>query len=109
MKKQFQLIMKYMINLYGEILNFIGLASKLEYKGESNDDHLLMVSRNSHIMVTKGRDVYQVNPNQIFQGKIIFDFSNIKPEMEDEFDMTILLPYENGFDIKNIGNINVFI
>ncbi|MCB6144562.1 hypothetical protein LHK12_03585 [Providencia rettgeri] len=88
--------------LWGDF-KFHGLASKLEYKGESNDDHLLMVSRNSHIMVTKGRDVYQVNPDQIFQGKIIFDFSNIKPEMEDEFDMTILLPYENGFDIKTLG------
>lgn len=93
--------------IYGQPLwgdfKFHGLASKLEYKGKSNDDHLLMVSRNSHIMVTKGRDVYQVNPDQIFQGKIIFDFSNIKPEMEDEFDMTILLPYENGLDIKTLG------
>ncbi|WP_206077556.1 calcium-binding protein [Providencia sp. MGF014] len=93
--------------IYGQPLwgdfKFHGLASKLEYKGESNDDHLLMVSRNSHIMVTKGRDVYQVNPDQIFQGKIIFDFSNIKSEMENEFDMTILLPYENGFDIKALG------
>lgn len=82
---------------------FHGLASKLEYKGGSNDDHLLMVSRNSHIMVTKGKDVYQVNPDQIFQGKIIFDFSNIKPGVENEFDMTILLPYENGFNIKSLG------
>ncbi len=34
----------------------------------------LMVSRNSHIMVTKGRDVYQVNPESDFQGKIILTF-----------------------------------
>ncbi|MDL9985765.1 C80 family cysteine peptidase [Providencia rettgeri] len=88
--------------LWGDF-KFHGLASKLEYKGENNDGHLLMVSRNSYITVTKGRDVYQVNPDQIFQGKIIFDFSNIKPEMENEFDMTILLPYENGFDIKALG------
>ncbi|WP_285315601.1 C80 family cysteine peptidase [Providencia rettgeri] len=82
---------------------FHGLASHLEYKGSSSDDHLLMVSRNSHIMVTKGRDIYQVSPEQIFQGKITFDFINMKSEMKDNFDMLILLPFENGFNIKTLG------
>ncbi|MEQ5681675.1 C80 family cysteine peptidase [Providencia huaxiensis] len=88
--------------LWGDF-KFHGLVSKLEYEGSSSGDYLLMVSRNSHVMITKGKDIYQVSPDQIFKGKITFDFLNIKPEMKDDFDVLILLPYENGFNIKALG------
>ncbi|ENG4183675.1 hypothetical protein ABT230_000406 [Providencia rettgeri] len=80
-----------------------GFIRNLTYQGSSGDNQLLMVNRNSRIIVTEGQDFYQVSPEQYFQGKLVFDYSNINKVSDNIGSTYISLPYENGFGLKVIG------
>lgn len=80
-----------------------GSIRNLTYQGTSGDNQLLMVNRNSRIIVTEGQDFYQVSPEQYFQGQLVFDYSNINKVSDNIGATYISLPYENGFRLKVIG------
>ncbi|MGJ3352500.1 C80 family cysteine peptidase [Providencia sp. Je.9.19] len=81
--------------------NFIGLINKLDYEGSNTNDQLLMVDRNSQIMVSKGSDLYQISPEQFVQGNLTFDFSNVQGNYTENDRVIIALPFENGFELQS--------
>lgn len=87
---------------WGEF-NFHGDIKNLTYTGSEGDDELVMVNRNSHIIATKGNDVYQLKPDDFRQSELIIDLSYAEGKSLNGDSITLKLPDECGWDLRAKG------
>lgn len=92
----------YHVPIWGEF-NFHGDIENLTYTGSEGDDELIRVNRNSHIMATKGNDVYQLKTDDFRQSELTVDLSNAHGKSRNGNSVIIKLPGEYGRDLRAEG------
>ena len=80
-----------------------GQAKNLIYKGSDSNNVLSHIMSGSHIKVSLGNDIYQINQANYQDGEIIFDFSDVKGRYTEKDKVILLLQTENGFSLQMDG------
>lgn len=83
---------------------FIGNIKFLTYMGNDDNNKIVMLDKNSRVMVSKGKDLYHINLEPSLPAKLVFDFLNVKGNYTNEDGIIISLQNENGHALKVDGN-----
>ncbi|WP_322957901.1 anthrax toxin-like adenylyl cyclase domain-containing protein [Providencia huashanensis] len=80
-----------------------GKTKNLIYTGSEKSNILSHIASGSHIKVTLGKDIYQINELDYKNKNIVFDFANVKGHFTDQDKVIILLPTVNGYQLQMNG------
>ncbi|MEX9604601.1 anthrax toxin-like adenylyl cyclase domain-containing protein [Providencia huaxiensis] len=78
----------------------IGHAEHLTYRGNSQNNVLLLIKLGSYIEVSHGIDTYQIVQNKDEYGEVEFDFSKVNNSYTDKDSLCLLLPTVNGYSLN---------
>ncbi|HEP0305040.1 TPA: calcium-binding protein [Providencia rettgeri] len=83
--------------------NFNGNIKNLTYTGSDHNDHLVMVNRNSYIIATKGKDIYQLKPSDLIQSELTINLGNLEGRNARDSSIIIKSPDEYGDQLHTDG------